>query len=290
MCRARYGEMPTVSRDDTLTVRSANPRTGLITPYTTSDSDNGCSGYVGFKSQLGNYGNSPCSGQWKQINGEWISVPSSGKEDWTIVEKSQSATESYMNHGNAQSTLHMQMARYEANVRRALLRQERLLESRTTTVPQGLATHIEAEIRKQPRRIKRKEVGNGQRARAGSKDTVAVNPQVLDRSSHSPSHNTFQNTIQWKATTDLSSIDNDDGPGFERPKNSSPLVPGESGYQEEYRNQLPHTAVAGMPSKMAEVETKVAHDQATARAVDKAELKNDLPSNKIEVCMAIQRA
>ena len=77
----KRGRMRTVSRDDQLVERGANPRTGLVSPLVVSDSSEECLGgdymTVG---QVGSAGLSPkrrtCSGKWKQDSLGWSLVES----------------------------------------------------------------------------------------------------------------------------------------------------------------------------------------------------------------------
>ena len=73
------GSMRTVSQDDRLTERGANPRTGLVSPYVTSDgsADALDAGYFAkglAKSPLSGGSRRTSSGRWKQSGGSWSFV------------------------------------------------------------------------------------------------------------------------------------------------------------------------------------------------------------------------
>lgn len=77
----RRGRMRTVSRDDQLVERGANPRTGLVSPYVVSDNSEECLGgdYIAV-GKVGPAGPSPArrtrSGKWKQDSLGWSLVES----------------------------------------------------------------------------------------------------------------------------------------------------------------------------------------------------------------------
>ena len=78
---ARRGRMWTVSRDDQLVERGANPRTGLVSPFVVSDNSDECVGgdYIA-GGKVGPAGPSPArrtrSGKWKQDSLGWSLVES----------------------------------------------------------------------------------------------------------------------------------------------------------------------------------------------------------------------
>ena len=80
---ARRGRMRTVSRDDELVERGANPRTGLVSPFVVSDNseESRRSDYIG-ESNVGNIGSAGQSPRRRTRSGKW-------KQDslgWSLVE------------------------------------------------------------------------------------------------------------------------------------------------------------------------------------------------------------
>ena len=82
---SKRGKMKTVSQDDELTERGANPRTGVVSPYVMSDgsADGTGNDYIArsyAKSPTSSTGRRTSSGRWQQIGGSWrfvdTSVPS----------------------------------------------------------------------------------------------------------------------------------------------------------------------------------------------------------------------
>ena len=77
--RGSRRSMRTVSQDDELTQRGANPRTGVISPYVTSDgsTDGTDKGYItgGYaKTSMSSTGRRTSSGRWQQIGTSWSFV------------------------------------------------------------------------------------------------------------------------------------------------------------------------------------------------------------------------
>lgn len=80
--RGSRRSMRTVSQDDELTQRGANPRTGVISPYVTSDgsADGTDKGYItgGYaKTAMSSTGRRTSSGRWQQIGTSWSFVENS---------------------------------------------------------------------------------------------------------------------------------------------------------------------------------------------------------------------
>lgn len=194
---ARRGRMRTVSRDDQLVERGANPRTGLVSPFVVSDNSEECLGgdYIAV-GKVGSAGTSPKgrtrSGKWKQDNLGWSLVDSpllspiaqsmSDKmsravsmkqlEDRLLVEMPG------VDNPDPENMTDGQINRYQEEIARAYrhgggsfaMLDPDALPSPTQSTPEGPSTPP-TKLHK----IQRKEVGSGVVCKSDSGDTVIVN-------------------------------------------------------------------------------------------------------------------
>ena len=209
--RSRCARMRTASKDDALTARGANPRTGLISPYITSDNDNRYSdGYAGVELQVkGHRDGSNYSGQWKQIGGEWMLVKSLRKCESGVfeermltasVDNENSFTTSHISDRDPHQSSTKQTERHEAGVSKALIRQCRLLDAAmlpTSGCRQGPKKNM---IQKQFPEIRRKQVGSGLRIREVSTDAFVMGSRIHDSVMHMSPQIVSGDRTQWNTT------------------------------------------------------------------------------------------
>ena len=193
----RRGRMRTVSRDDQLVERGANPRTGLVSPFAVSDeSEDRISGNYIAVDKVGSSGPSPerrtHSGKWRQDSLGWSLVESplsspisqnmSDKMSRTIsvkqLEDRPLAQISGMDDSDPKTMTDEQIQTYQAGIaraykcggERAAMPDPATLPSPRHWTPEGHGTPP-TKLQK-PRR---KEVGSGVVDRYNSSDTVIMN-------------------------------------------------------------------------------------------------------------------
>ncbi|MCJ1370669.1 hypothetical protein MMC20_001882 [Loxospora ochrophaea] len=191
--RPTSGTMRTVSRDDQLTVRGANPRTGMVSPYVLSTESEGSEygfGHPGIRPV--SPGQRSSSGKWKQDSQGWSLVESSPPdpmaEDRSAKRKRISLKELEdrfvvdmpgVDNPEPDSMTSEQIRRYQESIakaikaakgRNAFLDPETLPSPRVRT-PEGPSTPPN-----KLQKVRRKEVGSAPRRNRES-DTVVINGQ-----------------------------------------------------------------------------------------------------------------
>ncbi|CAF9904680.1 MAG: hypothetical protein ALECFALPRED_009388 [Alectoria fallacina] len=193
----RRGRMRTVSRDDQLVERGANPRTGLVSPFVVSDNSEECLGgdYIAV-GEVGSAGLSPKrrtrSGKWKQDSLGWSLVESPLKspiaqslsdkisrtvfikqlEDRLLVEMPG------VNNPNPENMTDEQIKRYQEGIARAYRHGGGILarlDPDTLPSPSQWTSEGPSTPPSKLHKIQRKEVGSGVIRKSNSGDTVIIN-------------------------------------------------------------------------------------------------------------------
>ncbi|MCJ1335595.1 hypothetical protein MMC09_000867 [Bachmanniomyces sp. S44760] len=187
--RSRRGRMRTVPRDDELTIRGANPRTGVVTPYVacegSEDSGYGSAGgYVEVKSQARS-----SSGKWRQDEGGWVLDEGSGcalvsNSMRKAVEENFVVKMPAMDDPLPASMTNQRNRKYQKGAERAP--KTGFFHHQMAPMPR-LGTPLR---RSSPPtkmlRIKRKEIGSGPGPRHSSGDTIILRNQVRSSSVPTP--------------------------------------------------------------------------------------------------------
>ena len=199
--RSSRGGMRTVSQDDELTERGANPRTGVVSPYVMSDgsADSAETGYImgGYaRSQMSSTGRRTSSGRWQQTGASWSFVESAVPSPTRL--SSNDKPDSPLPGKKAQGSLvaplpgvnkpkqdpasNEQIKRYQQSVERAyelaggkhaMVDPESLPSPRQASPAFG--TERPSTPPKKLQKIRRKEVGSAPIPAEKSEDTMVVN-------------------------------------------------------------------------------------------------------------------
>ena len=201
---ARRGRMRTVSRDDELVERGANPRTGLVSPFVVSDNseESRRSDYIG-ESNVGNIGSagqSPRrrtrSGKWKQDSLGWSLVESpllspiaqSMSDKMSHVVTLKQSGDQMLNDTDSRYMTNGEIKAYQEQIARVYRRGG---GSIAMLNPNSLPSYQQwtPEPRSTPptkHKIHRKAVGSGVAHKSCSSDTVIVNADYRAPSSPTP--------------------------------------------------------------------------------------------------------
>ena len=208
---ARRGRMRTVSQDDELTERGANPRTGVVSPYVTSDgsADGGDNDYIdkGYTNNpLRSTNRRTSDGRWQQTGGSWSfverSIPSPTRlhpNDSPIrqvsVKKIQDKLLAQMPGADSPEPDNMstqQIRRYQQSVERAYDLaggSHAMLDPATLPTPRQSSPAFGTEGPSTPpnklHKIRRKEVGSALQPQK-SDDTMIVNHKQQSASARPP--------------------------------------------------------------------------------------------------------
>jgi len=211
-----YRTMRTVSKDDTLVARGANPRTGVVSPYATSESAE--SGYMtrgrreetaGWREKRTKDGKGmerTASGKWMQDNQGWSLVGSRAmtpvaQSVGTGLEKRRSSVpveelqdRFVVNMPSAKEPAPLQLSReqiaaYQRSVERAcrdIGGIQALVDPETLPTPRVMTPEGPSTPPRRLEKIKRKEVGSAVSQRRGSTDTVIIRSQARASSMPTP--------------------------------------------------------------------------------------------------------
>lgn len=202
---ARRVKMRTVSRDDQLVERGANPRTGLVSPFVVSDSSEECLGGDHITvDEIGSIGPSSgtrtCSGKWKQDSLGWSlvespllgpiaqsmsdrmcqTIPTKQLEDRLLVEMPG------VDNTDPKKMTCDQIKKYQEGITRAHKRggSIAMLDPDTLPSPRQWTPEGPSTPPTKLRKIRRKELGSGVVSKSNSGDTVIVN--VNNQASYLP--------------------------------------------------------------------------------------------------------
>lgn len=207
--------MRAVSKDDTLVARGANPRTGVVSPYATSESAE--SGYMtrgrreetaGWREKKTKYGNGmgrSASGKWMQDDQGWSLVGSRamtpvaqtvgpGLEKRSSVPVEDLQDEFVVNMPSAKEPAPLPLSReqidvYQRSVERACRGVgggQALVDPETLPTPRVMTPEGPSTPPRRLEKIRRKEVGSPLSQRKGSTDTVIIRPQARASSMPTP--------------------------------------------------------------------------------------------------------
>ena len=192
----RQRTMKTVSKDDQLLERGANPRTGLVSPFVVGDDSGECLGgdYVAgakVRSADPSLGKRACSGMWKQDSLGWslVESPLFSPIAQSMSEMSRTICQEQLedrllvdmpsvNDPNSKNMTNEQIKQYQERIARvhkrgggsiAMLDPDTLPSPRERT-PVGPSTPP-----MKLRKIRRKEIGSGAVRYRNSSDTVIIN-------------------------------------------------------------------------------------------------------------------
>lgn len=211
-----YRTMRTVSKDDTLLARGANPRTGVVSPYATSESAE--SGYMtrGRREETAGWREKRtkdekgmegiASGKWMQGNQGWSLVGSRAmtpvaQSVGTGLEKRRSSVpveelqdRFVVNMPSAKEPSPLQSSReqiaaYQRSVERAcrdIGGIQALVDPETLPTPRVMTPEGPSTPPRRLEKIKRKEVGSAASQRRGSTDTVIIRSQARASSMPTP--------------------------------------------------------------------------------------------------------
>lgn len=192
----RRGRMRTVSRDDQLVERGANPRTGLVSPFVVSDNSEECLGdnYIAV-GKVGSAGPSPKertrSGKWKQDSLGWSLVHSpllspiaqsvSDKMSRTVsikqLEDRLLVEMPGVNNPEPENMTDGQIKRYQEGIARAYRRRGSfsMLDPNTLPSPRQWTPEGPSTPPSKLHKIRRKEIGSGVVRKSNSGDTIIIN-------------------------------------------------------------------------------------------------------------------
>lgn len=210
-----YRGMKAVSKDDTLVARGANPRTGVVSPYATSESaESGfmtrgrreeTAGWRDKKSKNGNGMERSASGKWMQDSRGWSLVGSRamtpvaqtvgpGLEKRSSVPVEELQDEFVVNMTSAKEPAPLQLSReqidvYQRSVERACRGvggSQALVDPETLPTPRLMTPEGPSTPPRRQEKIRRKEVGSAVSQRKGSTDTVIIRSQARASSMPTP--------------------------------------------------------------------------------------------------------
>lgn len=202
---ARRVKMRTVSRDDQLVERGANPRTGLVSPFVVSDSSEECLGgdYITvdkIRSTGPSSGRRTRSGKWKQDSLGWSLVESpllspiaqsmSDRMSRTVSTKKLEDRLLFempgVDNPDPNKMTCEQIKKYQEGIARAYKRggSIAMLDPDTLPSPRQWTPEGPSTPPTKLRKIRRKELGNGMVSKSNSGDTVIIN--VNNRASSLP--------------------------------------------------------------------------------------------------------
>ena len=201
---ARRGRMRTVSRDDELVERGANPRTGLVSPFVVSDNseESRISDYIGESNvgNIGSAGHSPRSrirsGKWKQDSLGWSLVENpllspiaqSMSDNMSHVVTLKQSEDQVLNDTDPKYMTDREIKAYQEEIARIYRRgggSIAMLDPNSLPSPRQWTP----EKRSTPPtkyKIQRKAVGTGVAHKSCSGDTVIVNADYRAPSSPTP--------------------------------------------------------------------------------------------------------
>ena len=203
---ARRGRMRTVSRDDQLVQRGANPRTGLVSPFVISDNSDECLGddYITVdkvRSAGPSSGRRTRSGKWKQDSLGWslvegpllspIAQSTSDKKSRTVCTKQLEDRLQVEMPGvdttDAKNMIGEQIKKYQEGIARTYKRgggSIAMLDPNTLPSPRQWTPEGPSTPPTKLRKIRRKQLGSGVVSKSNSGDTVIINGN--DRASSLP--------------------------------------------------------------------------------------------------------
>ena len=207
----RRGRMRTVSRDDQLVERGANPRTGLVSPFVVSDNSEECLGgdYIAV-GKVGPIGPSPKrrtrSGKWKQDSFGWSMVESpllspiaqssmSDKMSRTVsikqLEDRLLVEMPGLDNPEPENMSDGQIKRYQEEIARAYRRggSFAMLDPDTLPSPRQSTPERPSTPPSKSHKIQRKEVGSGLVRKSHSGETVIINAKNRASSLPTPRKN-----------------------------------------------------------------------------------------------------
>lgn len=193
----KRGSMKTVSRDDQLVERGANPRTGLVSPFVVSDNSEECLGgdYMAV-GKVGSAGPSrkrrTCSGKWKQDSLGWSLVESpllspiaqstSDKMSRTVsikqLEDRLLVEMPGVDNPDPENMTDEQIKKYQEGIARAYRHgggSLAMLDPDTLPSPRQWTPEGPSEPPTKMHKMPRKEVGSGVGRKSSSGDTVIIN-------------------------------------------------------------------------------------------------------------------
>ena len=234
----RREKMRTVSRDDQLIVRGANPRTGLVSPFIVSDNSEEClgGGYITmdkFESAGPLPGKKTRSGKWKQDSLGWSLVESpplspiaqsmSDKMSRTVsikqLEDRSLVQMPDVDDPNPKVMTDEQIKKYQENITRAYKRgggSITMLDPDTLLSPREWTPERPSTPTTKLHKIPRKEVGSGVVRKNNSADTVIVNAN-----NHASSPATPRKDIKWQKDRIITPSNTPKGSSFESCANIS---------------------------------------------------------------------
>ncbi|KAL9122753.1 MAG: hypothetical protein Q9187_000692 [Circinaria calcarea] len=197
--RGRRARMGTVTREDELTTRGANPRTGLVSPWVISDDGKECghaSEYVNARAlNAPENGRRKNNGKWKQDDQGWslvgalIPVETTGKSDEEISRRMYAektveklvVNQPGVDGPDPPKVSEEQIMRIQGNRREALRaarREDGIVNVKTLTAPRQLTSEGPSSLSLRFSKITRKAVGSTPHRRDVSKHTVTVDDRA----------------------------------------------------------------------------------------------------------------
>ena len=214
--RNRRGRMRTVSREDELIERAANPRTGIVSPFVTSEDSSRVSletDYIALRrtqAARNRQKRTVSSGRWKQDSAGWSIVESpvlspiaqsisdrpSREVSVKVVEGKLPPQMPAAKNSEPNYKTNEDIVRYQESIEQACKRSggaNPLIDPDTLPSPRPSTSGGPSSPPTKLQKIPRKEIGSSEIARQPSNETVVVNAKLRARSLPAVGHFTIEN-------------------------------------------------------------------------------------------------